>query len=87
VSLALYPASGSTSIVRACGMCADLKPRSAISWKRSELHSLSKQGKKEARAEQRDRKWKRFTRDEDRRCCGWSVRQVLVWGGFFSAIA
>ena len=57
------------------------------SWKRSELHSLSKQGKKEAKAEERDRKWKRFKRDEDRKCCGWSVRQVLVWGVFGAAIA
>ncbi|KAL7414432.1 hypothetical protein BDY24DRAFT_385184 [Mrakia frigida] len=56
-------------------------------WKRSELHSLSKQGKKEAQQEKRDRMWKRFKRDEDRQCWGASLRQLLVWGTFGLCIA
>jgi len=53
-----------------------------LSWRRSELHNLSKQGKKEAQAEKRDRMWKKFKRDEDKLYCGASLRQLLVWGTF-----
>lgn len=55
-----------------------------LSWKKSELHDLSRKGRNEERAARRSGKWNAFVRDEDRnRCCGrFSLRIVLVWSGF-----
>ncbi|CED82376.1 hypothetical protein [Phaffia rhodozyma] len=50
-------------------------------WKKEELHSLTKKSRKEDSALKRKRKWRAFTRDEDRGryCCGLSLRQLLLY--------
>jgi hypothetical protein len=56
-------------------------------WKKSELHQLSRSGRKEERRDRRKRRWHKFSRDEQRTgCYGWSLRQLIVWGLFIACI-
>ncbi|CUA68832.1 hypothetical protein RSOLAG22IIIB_03697 [Rhizoctonia solani] len=58
-------------------------PALGAEWKASELHDMTKAGRRELRAEERRKHWREFNRDQ-RGLCGikWAKRTVLVWGAF-----
>ncbi|CAE7233934.1 unnamed protein product [Rhizoctonia solani] len=58
-------------------------PALGAEWKASELHDMTKSGRRELRAEERRKKWREFNRDQ-RGLCGitWAKRTTLVWAVF-----
>ena len=56
-------------------------------WKASELHDMSRSGKKERKAEVRNKKWKDWRRGERGICGGWFTWRFTVFFIFGLCIA
>jgi hypothetical protein len=61
-------------------------PALGAEWKADELKAMTKRGRREAKNDERQRKWKDWNRDNTACCGGYVTRRRVVWGLFGTII-